>query len=150
MGPFAPSAGPDEMDSLDLFFSIKYNPFSRKIIALLFGKLKEGVNKSMFWESWKCDTGERGNWSKILFRMLCVAAAAREAKVSLFHYFFHILHLHWILSLRHFLTQDTSPSYTFPGQLCFILSFLFPNLRCRQISNLMQWILPEFYALSQI
>ena len=62
-----------------------------------------------------------------------MAAAAREAKVSLFHYFFQILHLHWILSLRHFLTQDTSPSYTFPGQLCFILTFLFPYTRCRQI-----------------
>ena len=36
-------------------------------------------------------------------------------------------------SLRHFLTQDTSPSYTFPGQLCFILSFLFPYLG---VSNL--------------
>ena len=55
-----------------------------------------------------------------------MAAAAREAKVSLFHYFFHILHLHWILSLRHFLTQDTSPSYTFPGQLCFYTVISFP------------------------
>ena len=128
--------------------SIKYNSFTRKKCTFS-GKLKEGVNKSIFCESWKCDTGERGNWSKILFRMLWQRRREKQKFRSFITFSrsstytgFSLCDTFWPKILHH-LTH-------FQDSFVFILSFLFPYTRCRQISDLMQWILPEFYALSQI
>ena len=131
-----------------IIFSTKYNSFTLKKLHF-FREVKRRGQKIYLLRILKMWHGERGNWSKILFRMLWQRRREKQ-------------------KFRSFITFSTSSTYTgfslcdtfwpkilhrlthFQDSFVFILSFLFPYTRCRQISDLMQWILPEFHALSQI